>query len=165
MKMFISKGIRFVKRIISRRKWKKANQHNKTVMLNDFDHQFVKVGRGTYGGLYIRNDCNKSRVIIGNYCSIASGVRFLANCDHPTNQFSTYPFRDLVLNQGGETITKGDIIIDDDVWLGMNAIILSGVHIGQGCIIGAGSVVAHNIPPIFSRYRKSCSYYKEEILR
>lgn len=116
-------------------------------MLNDFDPAYVKVGIGSYGGLYIRNDCNKSNIKIGNYCSIASGVRFLANCDHPTNQVSTFPFADLILHLGGETVTKGDIIIDDDVWIGMNTIILSGVHIGQGAVIGAGSVVSQDVPP------------------
>ena len=46
-----------------------------------------------------------------------------------------------------ETNTKGDIIVEDDVWIGIHAIILSGVHIGRGAIIAAGAVVTNDIPP------------------
>ena len=42
--------------------------------------------------------------------------------------------------------TKGGIIIDDDVWLGFGVIVLSGVHIGKGSAVGAGSIVTHDIP-------------------
>ena len=46
-----------------------------------------------------------------------------------------------------EATSKGDIIIDDDVWIGYRSIILSGVHIGQGAVIAAGAVVTKDVPP------------------
>ena len=46
-----------------------------------------------------------------------------------------------------EAISKGDIIVDDDVWIGYGATILSGVHIGQGAVIAAGAVVTKDVPP------------------
>lgn len=59
---------------------------------------------------------------------------------------STYPFRQKFLGEGQAT-TKGKIVLDDDVWVGDSAMIMSGVHIGQGAVIGAGAVVTHDIPP------------------
>lgn len=53
----------------------------------------------------------------------------------------------MVMGQKAEACTKGDIIVDDDVWIGERATIMSGVHIGQGAVIAAGSVVTHDIPP------------------
>lgn len=65
---------------------------------------------------------------------------------HETNFVSTYPFCQKFLGSGKAT-TKGLIILDDDVWVGDLAIIMSGVHIGQGAVIGAGAIVTHDIPP------------------
>ncbi len=48
---------------------------------------------------------------------------------------------------GNEALSKGDIILGDDVWVGINVIICSGITIGQGAVIGAGSVVTKDIPP------------------
>ena len=59
---------------------------------------------------------------------------------------STYPFKKLMLHGEQEAISKGDIIIEDDVWIGYGAIILSGVHIGQGAAIAAGAVVSKDVP-------------------
>ena len=58
----------------------------------------------------------------------------------------TYPVKQKILNTGS-ALCKGPIIIEDDVWIGESAIIMSGVHIGRGAIIGAGAVVTKNIPP------------------
>ena len=60
---------------------------------------------------------------------------------------STYPFKSRYLGIHDETDTKGDIVISDDVWIGIRATILSGVHIGQGAIIAAGAVVSKDVPP------------------
>lgn len=83
---------------------------------------------------------------IGDFCSIAENVIFLAGLDHPTNLVSTYPFKSYFMN-GIDAISKGDIIVDDDVWTGYGATILSGVHISQGTIIAAGVMVTKEVPP------------------
>ena len=112
----------------------------------------VSVGKRTYGGINIMGGrhCfghSTTKVIIGNYCSIGPEVTFIPHLDHYTNHISTYPFKVQVLGERFEAISKGDIVIDDDVWIGYGATILSGVHIGQGAVIMAGAVVSKDIPP------------------
>ena len=98
---------------------------------------------------------NRDRLIMGKFCSIACGAKFLfTSANHTQKSLSTYPFPiffdewDLDV----EDITsawdrKGDIIIGNDVWIGYEAVIMSGVTIGDGAIIGARSVVTKDIPP------------------
>lgn len=89
----------------------------------------------------------KSKILIGNYCSIAPGVK-MYSANHKYNRITTYYILRNVCNlKGGkDTYTKGDIVLEDDVWIGTNSVILSGVKIGRGSIIGAGSVVTSDIP-------------------
>ena len=93
------------------------------------------------------------RLIIGKFCQIASGVEFVMNgANHQMNAVSTFPFYTL---EGWEAQPpaladlplKGDTVIDHDVWIGQNAVILPGVHIGSGAIIGANSVVGSDVEP------------------
>ncbi|HET0942357.1 TPA: CatB-related O-acetyltransferase [Streptococcus pneumoniae] len=112
-----------------------------------FPIELVSVGEKTYGGLYVLSFNKESKLKIGNFCSIAPEVAFILSADHYINQFSTYPFKSKVFDQGDEGVSKGDIIIEDDVWIGFRSTILSGVTIGQGAIVGAGSVVTKSVPP------------------
>ena len=66
--------------------------------------------------------------------------------EHNYRNLSTYPFKAKFFNQP-ESENKGDIIVQDDVWIGYGVTILSGVTIGQGAVIGAKSVVAKDVPP------------------
>jgi len=66
--------------------------------------------------------------------------------EHNYRSFSTYPFAELLVNRKVDTTSKGPIIVEDDVWIGDRATILSGVHIGQGAVIAAGAVVVTDIP-------------------
>ena len=128
--------------------WREINAHNGTTCENNFEMESVSIGRYTYGPLTVLNFGKGYRLKIGSFCSIASGVVFDVCGDHFVGHLSTFPFKAKAL--GGpltEAISKGDIIIDDDVWIGQNAIILSGVHIGQGAVVGAGAVVTADIPP------------------
>ena len=129
-----------------RRKWRKRNPHNFTSAFRPFDFDQVTVGNNTYGALYVLTDGEKSRLSIGSYCSIAPQVVFILSSDHPTHMLSTYPFRVKIMKEPKEALSKGDITVGDDVWIGMRAMILSGVSIGQGAIIGAGSVVTKDVP-------------------
>ena len=93
------------------------------------------------------------RLIIGKFCQIAAGVEFVMNgANHQMNAVSTFPF---YIFEGWEQEVppltelplKGDTVIGNDVWIGQNSTILPGVHIGDGAIIGANSVVAGDVAP------------------
>jgi acetyltransferase-like isoleucine patch superfamily enzyme len=129
-------------------KWRKANVHNQTIAGNRFDIHKVSVGKKTYGKLnvYDYNDPAAGKLVIGNYCSIAQSVMFLLSGNHEMTGLLTYPMgkKEFKINQ---CETKGNIVIEDDVWIGEKAMILSGVHIHQGAIVAAGAVVVNDVPP------------------
>ncbi|MBC5788079.1 MULTISPECIES: CatB-related O-acetyltransferase [Clostridiaceae] len=119
---------------------------------NDFVHDPVMFEQNNV--LY-HYPINKDKLIIGKFCSIACGVRFLFNsANHTLSSLSTYTFPlfyeewDLkqqdVVNSWDN---KGDIIIGNDVWIGYEAVILSGVTVGDGAIIGTRAVVTKDVPP------------------
>ena len=144
--MFVS-ILNRLKLIQFRKTWRKYNSHNTTIAANQFDVGAVCVGKNTYGAIRLSNWGKDEHLKIGNYCSIAQEVMFILNADHFTQNISTFPFKVKCLGQQREGISKGDIIIDDDVWIGYRVIIMSGVHVGQGAIIAAGAVVTKDIPP------------------
>lgn len=131
-----------------RAKWRAANQNNATVPDNVFPFELVKVGKATYGSLRVLYGNIGSEVRIGSYCSIGPNVTFIINDDHPLDRISTFPFRAMLLGERAyEGIDRGPILIGDDVWLGANATVLSGVTIGQGAVVAAGAVVTRDLPP------------------
>ncbi len=131
----------------SKYRWKKLNRHNFTTIAFDVDPDRVTVGNGTYGKLTVYNNGTDNRLKIGHYCSIGDNVTFLLGTDHEMDHISTYPFKVMYMGEENESVSKGDIIVDDDVWIGHGSIILSGVHIGQGAVIAAGAVVSRDVPP------------------
>lgn len=87
---------------------------------------------------------------IGNFCSIASGVTIMLGGEHRPDWVTTYPFNAILAEFHtitGHPATKGDVNIGNDVWIGVNALIMSGVCIGDGAVIGANSVVARDVEP------------------
>ena len=98
---------------------------------------------------------NRDRLIIGKFCSIACGAKFLFNsANHTLSSLSTYPFPLFFEEWGLEKRNvaaswdnKGDIVIGNDVWIGYEAGIMAGVTIGDGAIIGARAVVTKDVPP------------------
>ncbi len=98
---------------------------------------------------------NHERLIIGRFCSIACGVKFLFNCaNHNLKSLSTYTFplfyEEWNLDRADMATSwdnKGDIVIGNDVWIGYEALIMAGVHIGDGAVIGARAVVTKDVPP------------------
>ena len=140
-----------LKEVLQNRKFKKAfrkaNPDNSIEPVNNFDMSLVKVGKGTYGNLYVLNFSKDKKLEIGNFCSVAPGVIFAVAADHDYKHLSTFPFKVKMNGEEVEATSKGNIIIKDDVWIGANAIILSGVTIGQGALIGAGAVVTKDVPP------------------
>ena len=116
-------------------------------MNSKFKQSLVTVGKATYGYLNIINYSNERMLKIGSFCSIGPDVLFIVCGEHDSNLLSTYPYKVRFMHDEHEAISRGDIIIEDDVWIGARSIILSGVTIGQGAVIGAGSIVTKNIPP------------------
>ena len=98
---------------------------------------------------------NGDRLIIGKFCSIACGAKFLFNsANHSLTSLSTYPFPIFFEEWGLERAQvarawdhKGDIVIGNDVWIGYEAVILAGVTIGDRAIIGTRAVVTKDVPP------------------
>lgn len=127
--------------------WRYLNSHNSTKPSNIFDLKCVKVGNGTYGSLNVLIYSEKERLLIGDYCSIAENVKFIVSADHLTSTISSFPFKVKILGEKLEGVSKGDIIVRDDVWIGYGATILSGVTIGQGAVVAAGAVVSKDVPP------------------
>lgn len=121
-------------------------------MYNDFVHdpqQFEK------NNVLYHYPINNDKLIIGKFCSIACGAKFLfTSANHTQTSLSTYPFP-IFFEEWGldvQNITsawdnKGDIVIGNDVWIGYETVILSGVTIGDGAIIGSRAVVAKDVPP------------------
>lgn len=98
---------------------------------------------------------NHERLRIGKFCSIACGAKFLFNCaNHSLRSLSTYTFPLFYDEWGLDKAdvasawdNKGDIVIGNDVWIGFEAVIMAGVHIGNGAIIGARAVVTKDVAP------------------
>ena len=118
---------------------------------------------------------NGDKLIIGKFCQIATGVEFVMNgANHQMNAVSTFPFYTM---EGWEMAPpaisdlplKGDTIVGNDVWIGQNAVILPGVHIGDGAIIGANSVVGSDIPPytivVGNPARETRKRFDDELIR
>lgn len=145
--------IKFYIRLLHiKRKWKRLNKHNNISIANTWENGLfplskVSVGRHTCGTLKVicYNNAGGS-LQIGSFCSIAQNVVFLLGEEHHTNYLSTFPFKAFFLKET-DTIDKGDIIIEDDVWIGYGSIVLSGVKLSQGTIVAAGSVVVSSTEP------------------
>ena len=98
---------------------------------------------------------NREKLVIGKFCSIACGAKFLFNsANHALGSLSTYPFP-IFFEEWDLTVeniprawdNKGNIVVGNDVWIGYEAVVLAGVTIGDGAVIGARAVVTHDVPP------------------
>jgi len=91
------------------------------------------------------------KLIIGKFCQIASGVRFIMNgANHAMSGISTYPFEVFGKswsNTLSNDLNKGDTVIGNDVWIGNSATIMPGVKIGHGAIIGTNTLVTKDVAP------------------
>ena len=121
-------------------------------MYNDFVNDPMQFERNNV--LY-QYPINHDKLIIGKFCSIACGAKFIFNsANHTLSSISTYPFP-IFFEEWGLNIkdvaaawdNKGDIIIGNDVWIGYEAVITAGVTVGDGAIIGTRAVVTKDVPP------------------
>ena len=131
-----------------RRKFLKKYPENEYLPMNTFSLDIFKSGKYSYGELNIVAFNNDHELKVGNYVSIAQHVYFLLSSEHYLNHISTFPFKVKVTRElEEESFGKGDIVIQDDAWIGYGSLIMSGVTIGQGAVIAAGSVVTKDVPP------------------
>jgi acetyltransferase-like isoleucine patch superfamily enzyme len=115
------------------------------------EKSFCEVGEYSYGRPKVNKWGNGSEKLkIGKFCSIAYNVEIFLDGEHRADWISTYPFGEFYEIYGiqkidGHPIGKGNVTIGNDVWIGQNALILSGVEIKDGAIVGANSLVTRNI--------------------
>mgnify|MGYP002523807311 CR=1 FL=1 len=148
-------------------RFRMRNRHNSTVAASLFPLGNVVVGKKTYGPLNIVWMASQDAMVhIGNYCSIGPGVTFLVGGSHDYRRVSTYPFQSLVYGKSSLTKTKLGIVIEDDVWIGYEAFIMSGVRIGKGSVIGARSIVTKDVPPysVFIGNKVYCKRFPDDIV-
>ncbi|HEY0666329.1 MAG TPA: CatB-related O-acetyltransferase [Gallionella sp.] len=108
----------------------------------------VRIGKYSYVGSYADIRGIGSTTHIGNYCSVARGVKILSSGQvHAVDAISTFPFYliDRDLERADFMVPVGDVVIGNDVWIGADAIIMPGVRIGHGAVIGAGAVVTKDV--------------------
>lgn len=112
----------------------------------------LSLGSHTYGDpSVVLYPGDTAKVQVGRYCAIADGTEFLVGANHRADWVTAYPLR-VVLGlpgalEDGHPATKGDITIGNDVWIGTDALILSGVTVGDGAMIGAAAVVTKDVRP------------------
>lgn len=111
------------------------------------------IGRYSWGHLRIANRSPGCVLKVGQFCSFAFGTEVLLGGEHRADFVTTYrfgsyqPFSEWYHPVSDNTVARGDVIIGNDVWIGHESVILSGVTLGDGVIVGAGSVVRQDVPP------------------
>lgn len=111
----------------------------------------IAIGRFTYGKPIFLVWDETEKIEIGSFCSIADDVVIFGGGEHKTDWVTTFPLRiafdDPLAHKDGHPANKGTTQIGNDVWIGFRAMLLSGIKIGDGAVIGAGTVVTKNVPP------------------
>lgn len=113
------------------------------------------VGKYTYGtqNLKIWFDNQNANLIIGSFCSLANNINIYMGGNHRIDWVTTFPFghifRDVFpsCDGVGHPISKGDVVIGNDVWVGANSVLMSGVTIGDGAVIANNSLVSKDVEP------------------
>lgn len=135
-----------VKLMPSARKSVSVGDHSRIMPGGNFS--YVTFGRYSYCGYF----CRMVHCDIGSFCSIADKVT-IGGAAHPLSHVSTSPVFHSGRNVTGRVFFAHEFKVNskteigNDVWVGIGAIILSGVKIGDGAAIGAGSVVTKDVPP------------------
>ena len=124
------------------------------IIVGDYSYYDARNGESFEDQVLYHYEFFGDRLIIGKFCAIAPGVTFIMNgANHRMDGFSTYPFN--IFGHGWENYTptleqlpfKGDTIIGNDVWIGMDTVIMPGIKIGDGAIIAAKSVITNDVEP------------------
>lgn len=148
MSLVIKRIIKLILIDILRFKFRRKFPLSKIVLQNIFPLDKIHVKGESYGKITVLayNNANEN-LIIGRFVSLGN-TTFILGGNHRYDIISTYPFFTHVLrDEIDKCYTNGKIVVEDDVWIGEGATIMSGVKIGQGAIIAAGSVVTKDVPP------------------
>jgi acetyltransferase-like isoleucine patch superfamily enzyme len=128
-----------------------GDAENEAVMMADNPrYARYRIGKGSYGAPRVVPCPSGATLSIGRYCSIAEGVTIMLGSEHRPDWVTTYPFNVLApgaRSYAGHPRSKGDVVIGNDVWIGFEALLLSGLTIGDGAVIAARSVVARSVEP------------------
>jgi acetyltransferase-like isoleucine patch superfamily enzyme len=145
---FGAKTIRFIELMNFRVEWSFRNSNNHAYPVGYFPIHLVQIGDYSYGPIDIYSyGALGEGLVIGKYCSIAKNVKFILGGNHKTDCLMTFPVKNKFgRNQDNVSLTKGKIVIGHDVWIGVGSTILSGVCLGQGCVVAAGAVVTKSFP-------------------
>lgn len=118
------------------------------------DLEEFQIGRFSWGHLTVSYRTPGCGLAVGQFCSFAYGTRIILGGEHRADFVSTYrfpsypPFKEASGQLADRlTVTGGDVDIGNDVWIGYGSLVLSGVTLGDGVIVGAGSVVRQSAPP------------------
>ena len=130
-------------------------EYTKNKLIYYIEKGIAEIGDYSYGVPAVMHYGEKSKLLIGKYCSIGLQVTIFIGGNHRSDWITTYPFSAPELNEiwpeakniEGHPATKGDVKIGNDVWIGHGATILSGIEIGDGAVIGAMAVVTKNVRP------------------
>ncbi|KRD99841.1 MULTISPECIES: Vat family streptogramin A O-acetyltransferase [Priestia] len=124
------------------------------IIVGDYSYYDARNGESFEDQVLYHYEFFGDRLVIGKFCAIAPGVTFIMNgANHRMDGFSTYPFN--IFREGWEKHTptlnqlpfKGDTIIGNDVWVGMDTVIMPGINIGDGAIVAAKSVITKDVEP------------------
>ncbi|MEC1070282.1 Vat family streptogramin A O-acetyltransferase [Priestia megaterium] len=124
------------------------------IIVGDYSYYDARNGESFEDQVLYHYEFFDDRLVIGKFCAIAPGVTFIMNgANHRMDGFSTYPFN--IFGEGWEKHTptlnqlpfKGDTIIGNDVWVGMDTVIMPGINIGDGAIVAAKSVITKDVEP------------------
>ena len=129
---------------------RRAEKNDSYFMAQERRYAAYEIGVGTYGRPEVHFYDSGATLKIGNYCSIAAQVTIMLGGEHHHDWVSGYPFSRMFDEAGdlpGYPMTKGDVVIGSDVWIGCDAIILSGVKIGDGAVIAARALVNKDVEP------------------
>jgi virginiamycin A acetyltransferase len=135
------------------RTWRNPHGETRLHLAPEIRRWGFAVGEYSYGRPKIRFPETGCRLTIGRYCSIADKVEIFLGGNHRTAWVTTYPFDNLPGLWPASTgpakshVSRGDVAIGNDVWIGSGAVILSGVSVGDGAVIGAHALVTRDVPP------------------
>jgi acetyltransferase-like isoleucine patch superfamily enzyme len=110
-------------------------------------------GKYTYGEIHTLSWGSPAKLVVGNFCSIGEPCTVFLGGNHQTDRVTSFPFGHIhthIFNQfdgHGHPSTNGDVIIGNDVWVGVHTTIMSGITIGDGAVIAANSHVVKNVEP------------------
>ena len=148
MSIFKKLSSKYRRRKKYEKEFRKTNPKSILISKDRIPLSLIKCGKYSYGNPKIMKfNIENEKLEIGNYVSIADNVTFILSGNHYIDTFTTYPFKVNCFSEKVEAWGKGPIKVGDDVWIGYGATILSGVTIGQGAIIAAGSVVVKDVEP------------------